>query len=315
MRNVLRVIKSFFIWLLTIIIVTPFFIFLIATVYTTTLTQTVANPAFLAEEIEKAGVYSLAKEELDKNIESVIPGLGEMQIYQVIRDSISEEWLSVEVKNAFGQVTDYLTRKTNTLEFSFATAGFKTSMKAHLRSSIQTSPPAGLQGLTAAQLEPYLQAADAGIDQLLPATITVALENTAGLEPLRDMFKAVHSIPTLLLMVTAILGLFLVFLHFSIKGAFRVLGIPLFTAGVLCYAINMVAIRLAPGRLSGMDLPSSITVSTVTQIARDVLAPANTYAIIIGAVGLALIIAPFFFGKGKKEEKKAKKKQKQAATA
>ncbi len=313
MRTVLRVIKSFFIWLFTIIILIPFFIFLIATVYTTTLTQTVANPAFLAKEIEKAGVYSLAKEELDKRIEDLVPGLGEMQVYQVIRDSISEEWLSGEVKNAFGQVTDYLTRKTDTLEFSFATAGFKTSMKAHLRSSIQTSPPAGLQGLTAAQLEPYLQSADAGIDQLLPATITVALENTAGLEPLRDMFKAVHSIPTLLVMVTAILALFLVFLHFSIKGAFRVLGTPLFTAGVLCYAINTVAIRLAPGRLSGMDLPSSITVNTVIQIARDVLAPANTYAIIIGAVGLVLIIASFFFGK--KKEKKAKKKQVQAASA
>jgi len=279
---------------LTFIISILLFVSLIAVVYVAALTGTVMNPSFVKQELDRTEAYSLVKDWLDENIEDFAPELGEVQIYQMVRNSLDEEWLADQVGGALDSLSAYLNGQTDVLEFSLSTTGFKESMKTALRDATLESPPEGLSELSAAQLDEYLEGAYEGIDQLLPEQITASVENVANLEPIRDVSRAIHGAPSILLMIAGVFALLLIFLHFTVQGACRHLGIPLFVTGVCCYVGGLVAVNILSNRMGALDLPSPLTTELVTQLTRDILAPANTYAIFIGAAGLALIIVSFF---------------------
>ena len=279
---------------LTFIISVLLFVSLVATIYATALTGTVMNPSFIKQELDRTEAYSLIKDWLDENIEDFAPELGDVQVYQVIKDSLDEEWLADQVGGALDNVSAYLNGQTDTLEFSFSTTGFSEGMKTALHNAILESPPEGLSGLSEAQLDAYLEGAYEGIDQLLPEQITSAVENADKLEPVRDLVGAIRGAPSILLMLSGVFALLLIFLHFTVKGACRYLGIPLFITGVCCYVGGLVATSILSGRMGSLNLPSPLSAELVTQIMRDSISPANTYAIIIGVAGLVLIIASFF---------------------
>lgn len=274
------------------------FITLIALVFMGTITSTMMNPSFIRAELDKTEAYSLAGEWLDDNIEEFVPGLGETEVYQVFRDSLSDEWLAGQVGGVVDDVDRYLDRKSDTLEFSLSTAGFKENMKIVLHDTLHESPPEGLAGLSAERLDEYLQAAYDGIDQL-PDEITLVVEDVAKLEPMRDAFNAVHGIPYILLMTSGLLAIFIILIHLFLldstpRGAGLFAGIFLLITGIASYVVKLVSTNIASGQIGTMEIPSPLTPELLTRVAKDSLAPAGTWAIIIGVVGLALIVASLF---------------------
>jgi uncharacterized membrane protein YgdD (TMEM256/DUF423 family) len=95
-------------------------------------------------------------------------------------------------------------------------------------------------------------------------------------------------------MVAVVLVLFLIFLHFTWKGAIRWVGVPLLITGIVCYVGNVTGRNILSDQITTMDLPSPLTADMVTQMVNDIMSPAGTYAIIIGAIGLVLVVVSFF---------------------
>lgn len=265
------------------------------------LTSTAFDPTFLKAELRNVGMYPMLQdfinESIEKNINDVAPDLGQAQILQVVRQSITEEFLAQEADNIIDTLSAYLRGEGDVLAIDISTAGFKESMKDSLRQSVTDSPPEGLAGLTPAQLESYLQQAYSGIDLLLPSKITLTAENSAKLQPLRNVFQAVLQVPSLLFMVAGILAVLIVLLNFSARGASRYLGIPLAVAGIIIYGSGSIGMGKVQEQMMGVELPGMMTAEIVSRIARDLMAPAATFGLIIGAAGLVLIVLSFFMPK------------------
>jgi hypothetical protein len=179
-------------------------------------------------------------------------------------------------------------------------------MKVELRETVldPETRPETLKGKTDEELEPYLNDVDKAIDQL-PVEISFGVENVAQLEPLRDIWGGYQTLLIILIMVAVVFVLFLIFLHFTWKGACRWIGVPLLISGLVCYVVNLILNGLVSDQIATMDLPALLTADMVTQITSDMLSPANTYAIIIGAVGLVLIVVSFFLPGGKQKPAKS----------
>ena len=180
-------------------------------------------------------------------------------------------------------------------------------MKIVLHDTLHESPPEGLEGLSTERLDEYLQAAYVGIDQL-PDEITLVVEDVAKLEPVRDIPNIADSAFFILLMAGGLLAIFLILVHLFLldstpKGAGLFAGILLLVTGIAIFVIKAVGTSIASGQISTMEIPSPLTPELLTRVAKDSLAPAGTWAIIIGVVGLVLIVASLFLVKWIRQSK------------
>lgn len=290
-------------WPLLVIFTGLLLLNLVAVVGVATAKDTVLNISFIKEEMDKAEVYSVAREWLDENMEGFVPGMQDMEIYQVFRDSLSEEWLADQVETVLDGISDFLDGEIDTLEFSLSMAGFKENMKAGLRDTILESPPEGVEGLSDEELDEYLEAAYSGIDEL-PEGIVLVVEDAAKLEPIRYIPKVTQSLSSILLMTAGLSAIIIVFLHLfvlrsTVKRASRHLGVSLLATGLFCFIVKLVATSIASSQIDRIDLPSPLTTDLVTRVVRDGLAPAGTYSFVIIAAGTVLIVASFFLVKGR----------------
>lgn len=292
----------------TIVLTVLFFIILSVAVLVMTLSSTVLSFDFIKEELEETGTYSLAGEWLDENIEDFVPGLGELELYQVFRDSLDEEWLAEQVGGALDVISDYLDAERDTIEITLSIEGFKENMKIVLHDSVHESPPEGLKDLPEEQLDEYLEAAYGSIDEL-PGEITVVVTDASKLAGLRDVPDVLRGVVAILLLVTGLLAVLLLILHRFFLGSTpkvtcRFFGVLLFITGIFCFAIRMIVSNVGTARIESVDLPSPLTSDVVIQIANDSLAPATTYSVLIMVVGVVLVVASFFLP-GRKSAKEA----------
>lgn len=297
-------------WPPTILLSILLFVLIVALVFAGTLGSNLTDFSFIKQELKDVEAYSLAHQWLDDNMDEFVPGLEETELYQVFKDSLSEEWLAEQVDGALDTVSDYLDEETDTLEVTLSLAGFKTNLKTVLHDTIHESPPEGLQELSTLELDDYLEAAYTSIDEL-PGEITVTVNDAGKLEPLRQLPGAVSSIFSILLMVVFLLAIVIILLHLLLLGTGRrggglFAGIFMLLTGITCFIIKAVITGVSSGAINDLetdgDLPSPLTAEVVNRVIQDTFAPATTWAIIFTVVGAVLVVASVFLLRSKQTE-------------
>lgn len=303
----MKVIKSLFRGLFTLILVLLLVVTLVLVVYTTNVKGTLLSPAYVEKELDKVDIFGAAKERLGEEKYRFTDQMGAEgeRIYNVLEESVTREWTNGQVHYVLGVVYPFIKSETNNLDITVSLAGLKENMKTELRQTVYDSPPESLRELPLSEIEKYLDDANVAIDDL-PGEVQVQVENPEALDKIRSAVEAFNLLYRILIALAVFLALLLAFLHFRLKSTFRVWGFSLLLGGAGAYAIAAVAVSRAPDLIAKTDLPSPFTPDMLLTAVEDFFSTPNLYGIGIGAAGLVLFIVSFFLAGPTKATRKRK---------
>ncbi len=259
------------------------------------LNSTVLSPDFVAEELDKIDVYSLAGELLREQVPQDQP-----YVTKVLDDTLAdlEPWLKEQVNTIIYAGYDYLMGRRQHLDLAIPMEPVRDSLKENLRQAVLESPPPELQGAPPGTVELYLNEVYRQIDEQIPSTfefspdaldpdVIVQLEQVRkGIGYFQIGYKVL--IGFILLLIVGI-----ILLYREVRGATRSLGITFLTCGVITYLYNLAAKHFT-GTLVVQNLPAPLQ-TRLPQLVSDFLAPLDMYALILAAIGIALLIVSFVY--------------------
>lgn len=262
------------------------------------LNLTVLNPDFVLDEMDKADVYTIAKDELIRQIPN------NPQISQYMTPAIEatmvqiEPWVKEQTRDALYASYDYLKGKTSTLRIQISTDQVQSALKDNLWKEFQKSPPPELAMLPPDQAKQLFDQTYSQIAASIPPNIELtegmlSPENRATLQRVRSYVSYFDTVFWALIAFTVLLIAGVVLITRNVRTSTRGLGVTFVTYGALeligVFAARYFASNYLSGQQIGMDIPASLQ-AFLPQLLSDVLAPLQFFAIGILAAGVALII-------------------------
>jgi len=261
------------------------------------LNQTILNPGFVASEVNKLDISSLAEEFLAEQI----PQGGETYMVEAVNDTIAdlEPWIKEQVSTVIYSGYDYLEGRSQSLSLAISLEPMKDSLRGNLREAMLQSLPPELSGLPPAEIEQYFNEFYQQIDEGIPSTFELdeallGVEVLAQLELVRQGIGYFHIVFNALIGFILLLILLIILTHRQVRGSTRGLGTTFLTCGVLSYAGAFVAKNIAGTQLTQLDMPAYLQ-TWMPQLVKDTLAPLEIYSIGLAAAGVVLLIVSFVY--------------------
>jgi len=299
----MRFLKSLVVSLLGLLLF--FSLSLFGTVYM--LNQTVLDRNFVSSELDRLDISGILKEtftqpygqqigeqlsaQLRQQLGQPVPQLGG-RITTALDATITEldPWLKQQMKDVNNSFYDYMTGRSQTLSLRVPMAPVKDALKRNLKAAVQQAPE--LSAVPPAVKE---QAAE-GMSQSLVTQLPDTFDLSQALGP--DFQKILAQVRQYTgyaataywgligLMVLLVLGMVLI--ERNIKTTARSLGTTCLTYAVFGYGIGW-AMDYFMGGFSMPGLPDAAQ-KGLSDILKDFSAPMQTFSIVLGAIGVALII-------------------------
>ena len=261
------------------------------------LNQTILNPGFVASEVNKLDISSLAEEFLIEQI----PQAGEAYMAEAVNDTIAdlEPWIKEQVSTVIYSGYDYLEGRSQSLSLAISLEPMKDSLRGNLREAMLQSLPPELAGLPPAEIEQYFNEFYQQIDEGIPSTFELdeALLGTdvlAQLELVRQGIGYFHIAFNALIGLILLLILLIILTHRQVRGSTRGLGAIFLSFGALSYIGVFAAKNIAGTQLTQLDMPAYLQ-AWMPQLVKDTLAPLEMYSIGLAAAGVVLLIVSFVY--------------------
>ncbi len=268
---------------------------IIMVVFVTDTRATIMNADWVESEMDKAGFYTEIRNEFTDSIkDSLTDNMGEEEvqnIHDAVDKAVTDDWIKDNFESNMDMIYAYLKSESDDLSFSLSLPqDLKDSIKDSVETIYEANPPEGL-------IEPEVTAGINAIKQrvdYLPNEITLRMQNTQELQPARDVVKIYDYVFYILIALIFFLAVLLIFLHFTIKDAARVLGVCSLISGTICLTGVLVLNRIAQSFIDEEDLPDFVTKDMVVEVIRDFTAPANIFSIVLIVLAVVAIVASFF---------------------
>jgi hypothetical protein len=262
-----------------------------------TLNQTILNPDFVASEVNKLDIPSLAGEFLSEQI----PPEGQEFIGEVLDDTIAdlEPWIKEQVSTVIYSGYDYLEGRSESLSLAISLEPVKGSLRDNLWEAMLQSLPPELAGLPPAEIERYFNEFYGEIDEQIPSTFELD-EALLGADVLAQFEQVRQGISYFHIAFNALIGLILlligliILIHRQVRGSTRGIGITFLICGAVSYAGAFVAKNMAGTQLTQLDMPAYLQ-TWMPQLVTDTLAPLEMYSIGLAAAGVVLLIVSFVY--------------------
>lgn len=262
-----------------------------------TLHSTILNADFVASEINKLDLPSLAKEIASDYLPQEYKFAAE-----AVDDVVAEiePWIKEQASIIIHSTYDYALGKNPNLKVSIALEPVKVKVRDKLRTVLMQSPPPELKDLSPATIDQYFSHfyQQIGISQI-PSTFEIN-ENMLPLE-VKNAFQEVRHYARYyqpaywgLIGIIILFILFIFLLQGNLKGTTRSLGITFLLYGALEFAGLWVIRNYTAPFLKIPDIPTTLQ-SWIPQVLNDVLAPLQTFSLGLLGAGIILIGASFFF--------------------
>ncbi len=268
---------------------------IVMVVFVTDTRATIMNSGWVENEMDKGGFYTAIRSEfIDSINESFTDDLGEADV-QNIRDAVdtavTDDWIKDNFEKNMDLIYAYLKSESDDLSFSLTlTQDLKDSIKESVEIVFEDNPP---EGLMPDEVTIGIDAIKQRVDYL-PDEIMLRIQNTQELQPARDVIKIYDYVFYILIALAFFLAVLLIFLHFTIKDAARILGVCSLIGGAISLTGVLVLKSMAPSIVGEGDLPDYITEDMIVMVIRDSVAPANIFSIVLIVVAVLLIVASFF---------------------
>ena len=233
------------------------------------LNQTILNPDFVASQVDRLDIASLAKEtiiqQMPQQPESVV---------KAVNDTIAdlEPWLKQQTRDTIYSFYDYLEGRSQNLSLVVSLEPVKESLRKNL-----------------GQDEIYQQ---------IPSTFDVS--QVLGPKGMAQLEQVKQTISYFRLGYNALIGfillliLLIIVIHRQVRGSTRGLGTTFLICGILSYAGALVAKNVAGTQLPQLNIPTYLQ-AWVPQLIADTLAPLEIYGIALLAVGVVLLVVSFVY--------------------
>ncbi len=299
----MRFLKSLVVSLLGLLLF--FSLSLFGTVYM--LNQTVLDRNFVSSELDRLDISSLMKEaltqqmgqqigqqlslQLSQQLGQPVPQLGG-RITTALDATITEldPWLKQQMRDVTNSTYDYMTGQSQSLNWKIPLSTMKDTLKKNMKTAILQAPE--LAAVPLALRESTAEGTSQSLVTQFPDSFD--LSQTLGPDFQRIMGQVrqyVGYAPTAywgLIGLMALLVLGMVLIERNIKVTSRSLGTTCLTYGFFGYAVGW-AMDYFLGGISVPGLPPA-TQKGLTQLLNDFATPMQTFSIVLGAIGVALII-------------------------
>lgn len=268
---------------------------IVMVVYMTDTRATIMNAHWVESEMDKAGFYTTIRHELTDSIkDSLTENLGEAEVekvYEAVDTAVTDDWVKDNFEKNMDLVYAYLKSENDDLSFSLTLPqDLKESIKDSVSVIYTANPP---EGLSPDQVAAGIDAVSEQVDNL-PDEIALQVQNLQALQPARDAIKIYNYVFYVLIAMAFFLAVLLIFLHFTVKDAVRILSVCSLIGGAISWAGVFVLNRMAPSIIDESDLPDYVTEDMIVTVIRDFTAPANIFSIVLMVVAVVLIVASFF---------------------
>ncbi len=281
-----------------------------------TLRNTVLSSDFIVSLVDKVDMAPFAKEFLRMQLEGTIPPDMQQYVEEPLDKAIDKSaielkpWMKHQIIIATDPTLDYLLGESTNLNVTISLGPAKEILRQNLREAFLESPPPELAGLSQAAIAQLFDQLYQGFSAQMPSTFEI---NQSMFEDgmLSGIAKTITDVEKTLVqarqyisyfqlwynvliafMIVLILGIILI--HRQVKGATRSLGTTFLTYGAFEFVGILVAKYFAGTQLKLPGIPASLQ-TWVSQFSNDLMAPLQTFSLILLVVGAVLIIISFVY--------------------
>ena len=274
---------------------------LFSTVFT--LNNTILNPDFMVNQVNRLDVSSLAEELTEQQFGQQIPPEAkflEEALYDTIADN--EPWLKEQVNAGIYSFYDFLLGKSERLNFVISLELLKENMRDNLwqlfQENLESLPPE-VTAAPPAVLEQYFDEFYQQFAGEIPSEFefdesAIPPEIMTHLNLVRENISYVQTAYYALIGLMVLLVLLIILVHRNVKGPTRELGITFFIYGALEYAGVWATHNFLPGNLPLSDIPPSLQY-WLTGLIGELVAPMQTLGIGLMVGGAVLIIVSIVY--------------------
>jgi hypothetical protein len=264
-----------------------------------TLNQSILNPDFIAEHVERLDIAALADEVVREQVPPEAAEFMGESLDEVLGDTIAdiEPWMKEQARDGIYVFYDYIEGRSESLSLIISLETVKESFRANLLAAILASPPPELVGFPPAEIELQFNEYWSQIDEEIPSTLELD-ETMLDAEVMEQIAHArqyvgYFNLAFIVLIASSLLLILLIILtHFKVRGSTRQLGITFLSIGVVSLAGAFIARSVASSQLVQNELPSTLQ-AWAPEVVTDVLMPLGIYSIGLIVVGIALTVVSF----------------------
>lgn len=268
------------------------------------LNQSVLNPDFIAEHVERLDIAAVAEEVVIDQIPSEAADFMGESLDEVLVDTIAdvEDWMQEQAQEGIYVFYNYIKGKSDTLSLIISLDTVKESFRTNLLAAILASPPPELAGATPAEIEAEFNTYWSQIDEEIPSALELD-ETMLDAEVMNQILNARHYVGYFnktfiaLIAFSLLMILLIILTHFSVRGSTRHLGITFLAIGAVSLAGAFIARSVINGLLTGGDIPATLQ-TWAPDVVTDVLMPLGIYAIGLLVVGITLTVISFVYKGG-----------------
>jgi hypothetical protein len=268
-----------------------------------TLNQSVLNPDFIAEHVERLDIAAVADEIVKDRIPAEAAEFMGESLDVVLADTIAdiEPWMKEQAHDGIYVFYDYIEGRSENLSLIISLETVKASFRANLLAAVLASPPPELVGFPPAEIELEFNEYYSQIDEEIPSALELD-ETLLDAEVMEQIERArqyvgYFNLAFIVLIAFSLLMILLIILtYFSVRGSTRNLGITFLSVGVVSLVGAFITRGVANSQLVQNDIPATLQ-AWAPDVVTDVLMPLGIYAIGLIVVGIALTVISFVYKK------------------
>ena len=256
--------------------------------------DTVLNPGFVVDELQKLDVGAVTTEMLSKQSSGQQYGAESIKATLTELEPLLREQASTAIYSAY----DYFLGNEPDINVLISLESLQKSLRKNLEEEILKSPPLELRGASPEQIQSYVDGIYQQLFEHVPTKLELSLKTSTAdvvtrLKEIRRVTAFLLLLPKILMPLFFALIAVIILLYRDVKIATRTLGITLFIAGILGYLYAFIAKEAGMQSVGFTFLPSLNL--WLIQLVTDVLVLVKLISPILFAVGGVMLIISFFW--------------------
>ncbi len=300
----MKLLKIFSMFLIAILLIGS----LLSLVFSASIKSTLLNQRFVEKELEQYNFYPTLRNSIIRRDEGRTDE--DKKVEEVIRASISEEWVRVQSNLVLSNFYDYINGKNKDTNLKISFSEIKPEIKNNLLSEIDNLVPPEIKD-NPQEVELFKSDFETqiieDIDTKLPDEINLFGDGQNDVQALSTIKNYVYLFNLSfygLIAFKAFLVVLMVLVLRKAKNIFRFLGGNYLAAGIILFIMNTFTKFSFASGIQKAELPPTLEKEVVLGLFSDILAPVNMYNIIIVGVGILLLALSFIKFSTKKEQSK-----------
>jgi hypothetical protein len=266
--------------------------------------QTVLNPDFVAAQVHKLDISSLAEEVISGQLPQLGQGMDAV-MGEAINNTIAdlEPWIKEQADDAIHSAYDYFLGKSQSLSIVISTAELKTALKENLKSAFLKSPPPEFAAVPPEMINTYFDQYYEQMAAQIPATIDIGRElldqkTMATLEQARQYISYFQTGYKAIIALILVLIAGICLIHRQVRGATRQLGTTFLVYAVPEYVGIIIGKHYAGAQIAQLmaqpSFPASLQ-SWLPQVVNEIIKPLEMFSLGALICGAVLLVVSFVY--------------------